>query len=52
VKEEIARQEIIKYWMERAYESLQSARSEEQAEDLSLQLTGDIMLVSATPQKW
>jgi len=31
MKEEIARQEIIKYWMAKAYESLQSARSEEQA---------------------
>ncbi len=31
MKEEVARQEIIKYWMEKAYESLQSARSEELA---------------------
>jgi len=31
MKEEMARQEVIKYWMEKAYESLQSARSEQQA---------------------
>ena len=31
MKEEKARQEVIKYWMEKAYESLQSARSEQQA---------------------
>jgi len=31
MKEEAARKEIIEYWMEKAHESLQSARSEQQA---------------------
>jgi uncharacterized protein (UPF0332 family) len=31
MKEEMVRQEIVEYWMQKAYESLQSARSEQQA---------------------